>query len=91
MDNTLWQNISKMASKDKIPFSWERFNENFEFVENPFPGLHYTSWGTLAEHHEYINGIEIKPEHRSDLQKKGKESIYYEYYNKDKSVPDTNN
>jgi len=62
-----------------------------EWVENPFPGLHYTSWGTLNEHHEYINGIEIVPEHRSSLQLYGKKSEYYGYYNPNESVPDSGN
>lgn len=57
-----------------------------EFIEDPFPGLHYTSWGTLNEHHEYINGIEIVPEHRTSLQFYGKESEYYEYYHRNESV-----
>ena len=60
-------------------------------IENPFPGLHYSAWGTLIEFHEYINGIEIVPEHRRSLQLYGKESEYYEYYNPDKPVPDANN
>lgn len=62
-----------------------------EFIEDPFPGLHYTSWGTLTEHHEYINGIEILPEHRSSLQLYGKKSEYYGYYNRNESISDSNN
>ena len=30
MDNTLWQNISKMTFKNNIPFSWEELERLME-------------------------------------------------------------